>query len=165
MSGDTFTIDFQQQFSINEDESEGETTLADEVFGELHHFVEQTLAQQNVLPPASLTILFTDDDQLQALNRDYRGYDQTTDVLSFADGTILPDVGRYLGDIAISVPQAQRQAEAGGHALLAELRLLVVHGVLHLLGHDHADPEEQAQMWQAQAEILGQTDTPLPNFE
>lgn len=153
----TFTIDFQEQLPPESD------LLTPEIFTELHRFTEQTLAHQQVQPPATLTILLTDDEQLQTLNRDYRDYDQTTDVLSFADGTTLPDIGLYLGDIAISVAQAQRQAEAGGHTLLAELRLLVVHGVLHLLGHDHAEPDEQAQMWQAQAEILGHTDTPLPN--
>ena len=130
---------------------------------ELETFAQHTLTQQRIAPPAALTILLTDDDQLQQLNRDYRGYDQTTDVLSFADGSDLPDIGLYLGDIAISVPQAQRQADAGGHPLLAELRLLTVHGVLHLLGHDHGDPDEKERMWQAQADILADTDTPLPD--
>jgi probable rRNA maturation factor len=54
----------------------------------------------------------------------------------------------------ISAPRAQAQAEAAGHPLEAELQLLVVHGVLHLLGHDHARPEEKARMWKAQAEAL-----------
>ncbi len=155
----TFNIDFQEELPPESD------SLPPEFFMELHRFAEQTLAHQQVEPSASLTILLTDDTQLQALNRDYRGYDQTTDVLSFADGTTLPDIGLYLGDIAISVTQAQRQADAGGHTLLAELRLLVVHGVLHLLGHDHGEPDEQARMWQAQAEILAHTNTPLPNNE
>ena len=106
--------------------------------------------------PATLTVLLTDDQQLRVLNRDYRGFDETTDVLSFTDGTELPEMGLYLGDIAISVPQAQRQADQQGHPLLDELRLLTVHGVLHLLGHDHAEPEEKERMWSAQEIVLNQ---------
>jgi probable rRNA maturation factor len=60
----------------------------------------------------------------------------------------------YLGDIAISLPRATAQAEAAGHPVAAELQLLTVHGVLHLLGHDHAEPEEKAAMWAAQAAVL-----------
>jgi probable rRNA maturation factor len=66
-----------------------------------------------------------------------------------------PESGsRYIGDILISIPRAQSQAEAAGHPLESEVQLLVVHGTLHLLGHDHAQPEEKSRMWQAQAEIL-----------
>lgn len=103
---------------------------------------------------ASLTIAVTGDDVVQQLNRDYRGQDKPTDVLSFPDGAALPAGGVYLGDVVISLAQAERQAQRGGHALTAELQLLVVHGVLHLLGHDHADPDEKAAMWAAQADVL-----------
>ena len=107
--------------------------------------------------PATLTLLLTDDEQLQTLNRSYRGYDEVTDVLSFEDGSEIPGVGLYLGDIAISVAQAERQAaQQEGQTLLDELRLLTVHGVLHLLGHDHAEADEKARMWAAQDEVLGQ---------
>jgi probable rRNA maturation factor len=93
--------------------------------------------------------------RLQELNRDYLGIDAPTDVLSFPASETDPETGaRYLGDILISVPRAQSQAEAAGHALESEVQLLVVHGVLHLLGHDHAKPEEKRRMWKAQAEIL-----------
>ena len=71
-----------------------------------------------------------------------------------AHGPALPGALTYLGDIAISVPQASRQAVSGGHELLAELQLLIAHGILHLCGHDHADVAEKAVMWQAQQEIL-----------
>jgi probable rRNA maturation factor len=93
------------------------------------------------------------------------GEDAPTDVLSFPFGD-LPSAARireaasqpgqptYLGDIAISFPRAKEQAAAAGHSVEAELRLLVVHGVLHLLGHDHAGPADRARMWQAQEEIL-----------
>lgn len=117
----------------------------------------QTLQQQGITPPADLTILLTDDEQIQQFNRDYRGVDSPTDVLSFPAGEPLlelVDLDPYLGDIAVSVPFAERQAAQAGHDLLAELQLLVVHGVLHLLGHDHADAEEKAAMWGAQTAVL-----------
>ena len=60
----------------------------------------------------------------------------------------------YLGDILISMPRASQQAAVAGHPLEAEVQLLVVHGVLHLLGYDHAEPEEKRRMWAAQADIL-----------
>jgi len=76
-------------------------------------------------------------------------------VLSFPASETDPETGaRYIGDIIISVPYAARSAEKAGHPVESELQLLVVHGVLHLLGHDHAEPKEKARMWKAQAEIL-----------
>ena len=102
-----------------------------------------------------LTVVLTDDEQLRRLNRDYRGVDAPTDVLSFPASETDPETGApYLGDILLSVSRAAEQARAAGHPLADEARLLVVHGVLHLLGHDHAEADEKAKMWQAQAEIL-----------
>jgi probable rRNA maturation factor len=102
-----------------------------------------------------LSIVLTDDGRLQQLNRDYLGIDAPTDVLSFPASEMDPQTGaRYIGDILISMPRAQSQAEAAGHPLESEVQLLAVHGVLHLLGHDHANPEQKVRMWKAQAEIL-----------
>ena len=102
-----------------------------------------------------LSIVLTDDAQLHKLNRDYLGIDAPTDVLSFPASEMDPETGRpYLGDILISIPRAATQAEAAGHALEAEAQLLTVHGTLHLLGHDHAEAEEKARMWKAQAKVL-----------
>ena len=104
---------------------------------------------------SELSIVLTDEARLQQLNRDYLGIDAPTDVLSFPASETDPETGtRYIGDILISMPRAQAQAEAAGHPLEWEVQLLVVHGILHLLGHDHAEPEEKARMWKAQAEIL-----------
>ena len=112
--------------------------------------------------PGALTILLADDGALQGLNRDHLGHNQPTDVLSFPSGETDPETGaRYFGDIAISLPRARAQAEAGGHPVTAEVQLLVVHGVLHLLGHDHAKAKEKARMWAAQAEILRQLKAPI----
>ena len=99
--------------------------------------------------------MLTDDARLHKLNRDYLGLDSPTDVLSFPASETDPETGaRYLGDVLISIPRAQEQADAAGHALESEVQLLVVHGVLHLLGHDHAEAEGKVRMWKAQMEIL-----------
>ena len=104
---------------------------------------------------ADITIVLTDDAQLHELTREYLGVDAPTDVLSFPASETDPETGaQYLGDIVISIPRAMLQAQAGGHPLEAEVQLLVVHGTLHLLGHDHAEVEEKARMWQAQAEVM-----------
>ena len=97
----------------------------------------------------------TNDARLHELNLNYLGVDASTDVLSFPASETDPETGaHYIGDILISIPRAQAQADAAGHPLESEVQLLVVHGVLHLLGHDHAEAEEKARMWQAQAEVL-----------
>jgi probable rRNA maturation factor len=112
-------------------------------------------ALDHVTAKGDLTVVLTDDAQLHDLNRQFLGIDAPTDVLSFPSGEIDPETGApYLGDVLISVPRAQEQATAKGHALQAELSLLVVHGVLHLLGYDHADVADKQTMWQAQATIL-----------
>ena len=99
--------------------------------------------------------MLTDDARLKRLNWDYLGIAAPTDVLSFPASESDPETGSpYLGDILISIPRARKQAVSAGHTLESETQLLVVHGVLHLLGHDHAKPKEKAKMWKAQNEIL-----------
>jgi probable rRNA maturation factor len=114
-----------------------------------------TLAHHSY-PGCELTILLTDDSRMAALNRTHRGIDDSTDVLAFPTGesVAVPDGPEYLGDIAISLPRAQAQAAAGGHPPEQELQLLAVHGTLHLLGHDHAEPEDKTRMWTAQQAVL-----------
>ena len=117
--------------------------------------VRATLEHESESLQSDLSIVLTDDARLQELNREYLGIDAPTDVLSFPASETDPETGApYIGDILISIPRAQSQADAAGHALESEVQLLVVHGVLHLLGHDHAEPEEKSRMWKAQAEIL-----------
>ena len=106
-----------------------------------------------------MSIVVVDDDVMQQLNRDYRNVDESTDVLSFgheAAGFVMPSEqdSRYLGDVVISYPRALRQAEEAGHGVKAELTLLVAHGVLHLLGYDHADAEGRHKMWDMQDQVL-----------
>lgn len=107
------------------------------------------------LEEVDLTVVVEDNARLQDLNRDYREVDAPTDVLSFSLNEKDPETNRlYLGDVIISFPKAQEQAAKAGHTVMAELELLTVHGILHLLGHDHAKPKENEKMWAAQEDIL-----------
>lgn len=116
---------------------------------------QAALAYESQSLDSELSIILTDDARLHELNLNYLGIDAPTDVLSFPASETDPETGAsYIGDILISVPRAQTQAQAAGHPLEAEVQLLVVHGVLHLLGYDHARAAEKARMWKAQAEIL-----------
>lgn len=131
------------------------------------------LAQQGADPASALSIVLLPDDAVAALNRQYRGIDAPTDVLSFpADA--LPDELRddeaaaYLGDLVIAYPYTQAQAAREGHPLPDLLALLVVHGTLHLLGHDHDTPDSRARMWAAQGAALQQlaiSPEIVPDFE
>ncbi len=118
------------------------------------------LAHEQITGKGELSVVITDDDEVHELNRRFRGVDAPTDVLAFGgqdeDTTFVtaPEAPLLLGDVIISCPRAQAQAKEAGHSLAAEIQLLVVHGVLHLLGYDHAQPEEKAVMWTHQEEIL-----------
>jgi len=125
----------------------------------LHQAALATLVHQGQEDACELAVVVTDDEALRELNRRHLGVDAPTDVLAFPDETRGPFVGapgfpRYLGDVIISFPRAAAQAAELGHHVEAELQLLVVHGVLHLLGYDDATDEERKRMWEAQAEIL-----------
>jgi probable rRNA maturation factor len=120
----------------------------------------KTLASENVSDEIELTIVITGDKEIHDLNRRYRGVDAPTDVLAFGEGVTdahfvaAPGEPTCLGDVIISYPRAKAQAHSAGHSVAAELRLLVVHGVLHLVGYDHAEPDEKRKMWTAQNKVL-----------
>jgi probable rRNA maturation factor len=121
----------------------------------LERAAQAALAHESQSVDSDLSVVLTDDARLHQLNREYLGIDAPTDVLSFPASETDPETGvRYIGDILISIPRAQAQANAAGHPLESEVQLLVVHGVLHLLGHDHANSEEKTRMWKAQTAIL-----------
>lgn len=106
----------------------------------------------NVLAPGcELSIVITTDEHIRELNKDWRGKDTATDVLSFEQD---PKTG-VLGDIVISLDTAQRQANEGSRPLSDELTRLLAHGLLHLMGHDHEEPDEARRMAQAEVELLG----------
>jgi probable rRNA maturation factor len=95
-----------------------------------------------------LSVVLTGDDQIRNLNRIYRNKDRPTDVLAFAqrEGVLAERAGRLLGDVIVSVPTARRQAVARGRDLVAELTMLLAHGLLHLLGWDHDTPAKDRRM-------------------
>ena len=108
-------------------------------------------------PAAEVHVVMTGDEELRRLNRTYRGLDRPTDVLSFPDGDPLPTGGVLLGEIIVSLDAARRQAVELGHGELRELEELVLHGTLHLLGHDHErDRGEMAALeLELREELLG----------
>lgn len=102
-------------------------------------------------------IIFIDDEEMHKLNKEYRGIDRTTDVLSFAlnDDKHIDAIVNSLGDIFISIPKMKSQAEEYGHSEKRELSFLALHGLLHLLGYDHTlGKKEEEEMFGLQKEIL-----------
>ena len=140
-----------------------------------------TPARDSTAPAGGHTVLLglviADDETLSSLNREFRGIDEVTDVLSFPflhpgetqEENAMPsqedvpfvvpvdqgeDVPLHMGEVIVSYPQAARQAQTAGHSAQWEVALLVAHGVLHLLGYDHATHEEEAVMWRKQEAVL-----------
>ena len=116
---------------------------------------EATLVDQNV-QDCEVSVMLTDDSQIQKLNSDYRQTDKPTDVLAFAmregiDGKLHSEL---LGDVIISLATAKRQADENDYTLDAELARLTVHGVLHLLGYHHQTQDEEEIMFEIQKRIL-----------
>jgi probable rRNA maturation factor len=111
-----------------------------------------TLAEDH----AELTISLVDDAEMQRLNRDYRGTDKPTDVLAFAlrEGRRAPGDEAVLGDVVISLDTAVRQAGAHAVPVAREVRTLLIHGVLHLLGYDHERSAAEAQRMRAMERYL-----------
>lgn len=104
-------------------------------------------------------IIFIDDEEMHKLNKEYRGIDRTTDVLSFAlnDNKHIDAFINSLGDIFISIPKMKSQAEEYGHSEKRELSFLALHGLLHLLGYDHTlGKKEEEEMFGLQKEILSE---------
>lgn len=103
------------------------------------------------------SVIITDNKRIHEINREYRGIDRPTDVISFAledSEDINIENYRILGDIYISIDKVKEQALAYGHSETRELAFLTIHGFLHLLGYDHMEPEEEKIMFAKQEEIL-----------
>ncbi len=128
----------------------------------LRRAADTALEMEGQTASGGLSIVITDDAEIQRLNLQFLGIDAPTDVLAFAAReaeapfVTPPEEAGYLGDVIISLPRALAQAAEQGHPVEDELVLLVVHGVLHLLGYDHATPQAEAAMWARQAAILAQ---------
>jgi len=110
------------------------------------------------LPSAELSVLITDDETVRELNREYAGDDTPTDVLAFSlregEEFASPDGVLRLGEVIISYPTARRQAADAGIPVEREIEHLLVHGVLHLLGYDHAEPQEEERMRARERDLL-----------
>lgn len=134
----------------------------------LRRIVEQTLTKKGLDFAVELGLVITDAKRIRKLNKRYRGRDEATDVLSFAlreENPSLeasppfitpPDGVLHLGEVILSYPQAVVQAQEHHHPLERELALLVIHGVLHLLGHEDEEPEAEAEMRAEEERILGE---------
>lgn len=130
--------------------------------GWLRRVVQRTLDIEKAESPVELSVVITDAETIRRLNREYRDEDEDTDVLAFAMGedagavpfVTPPDDVSHLGEVLISYPRAELQAKEHGHPVERELALLVAHGVLHLLGHDHDDDASAARMRSAETKIL-----------
>lgn len=121
-----------------------------------------TLNEANITLNVELTIAIDTDDTLQQLNHQFLGVNVPTDVLSFPADEFDPDGQiQYIGDVIISYPRAQQQAAKAGHTVNAEIQLLVVHGVLHLLGYDHQEILDKKRMWTVQESILNRLECNL----
>ena len=126
----------------------------------LHDLSVRVMAGEQVADGTALGILVTDDDEIRAMNLQILGIDEPTDVLSFPDEAddFVQGISdeTLLGDIAIALPTAIRQAESAGHSLDRELAHLLTHGILHLCGYDHVDsPEDEARMRAREEHYLG----------
>lgn len=106
---------------------------------------------------AEFNVIFIKNDEIHAMNKEYRGVDRPTDVITFAleDHKDIELVGiRLLGDVYISIDKAREQAIEYGHSLKREISFLTIHGLLHLLGYDHMNPDDEKVMFSLQDEIL-----------
>ena len=138
----------------------------------LQSVAEQALVAQKVSPDAELSLVIAGQERVRQLNRDYLGRDAPTDVIAFSMLPELlaggepgappfvapPDGVSHLGEVIIAYPQAVIQAEEHHHPAKKELAILIIHGVLHLLGYDHAEPDQERQMRAREAEILSQVE-------
>lgn len=124
----------------------------------LYDVLDHTLTNQKV-ENAIFSIIFVEDEEIHTMNRDYRGVDRITDVISFAfedNNDLVYNEIRMLGDIYICIPQMKRQAINYNHSEKRELSFLAVHGLLHLLGYDHMDEESEKVMFALQELILNE---------
>ena len=141
--------------------------------------VTAALESESCDPNTHVSVVIADDEVVRELNRQHRGLDENTDVLSFSfthEGEYYGEEERdtpdsdlefvlppsenddaSLGEIIISYPQTFRQAKKAGHPVELELSVLLVHGVLHLLGYDHEEPDDEAVMKEAHARAMGRT--------
>jgi probable rRNA maturation factor len=131
----------------------------------MQSILEKTLLAEKAPSSAEISLVITGQERIKELNRDYRGKDKPTDVLSFSmaeqkaeeeptEFISPPDGLVHLGEVIISYTQAEIQAKEHKHSLKKELAVLIVHGVLHILGYDHEKPDMEPAMKAKEKEIL-----------
>jgi probable rRNA maturation factor len=152
---------------MNIDFQDNTQKVSNEVIDLLERLLQFAAKKENINGEAEISINFVTNKEIQEINRDYRDKDAPTDVISFAmqesvegeleiiDGEDM-GIPETLGDIIISIEKAKEQAEEYNHSYERELGFLAVHGLLHLLGYDHMDEQEEKKMFAKQEEILGE---------
>ena len=128
---------------------------------------EKALLAEGIDIPCLISVMLTDEEGIRTVNREYRGVDRETDVLSFPLNELKPgefdpgicerdwETGAVmLGDMMISLPACEKQGEEFGHGFDREISYLTVHSVLHLLGYDHMDEEEQKRQMRAREKVI-----------
>ncbi|PSA93946.1 rRNA maturation RNase YbeY [Bacillus atrophaeus] len=137
-------------------------SVAEEMLREVEKLLQFAAEREGVQDQAEVSVTIVTNDEIQQINKEYRGKDTPTDVISFAleeegegeveiVGAEMPPV---LGDIIISADRTKEQAEEYGHSFLRELGFLAVHGFLHLLGYDHMTKEQEEEMFTKQKDLL-----------
>lgn len=119
----------------------------------LQPILEKTLTLTSNTKNVAVNVVLVDDEEIHTYNKEFRNIDRPTDVLSFPDGTEEEGL-LMMGDIIISVDAIRRQANDYNHSLKREFCFLVAHGYLHLLGYDHHTPDEEAEMFGLQKQVL-----------
>jgi len=128
----------------------------------IRHTAETVMDHADLPQTDTISIIVASDQKIHQLNKQFRMVDSPTDVLSFPGGFQNPEDGTtHHGDVIVSFPMAEAQADERGHSVDMELQFLVVHGILHLLGHDHIDIEDKNKMWAVQRAVFKNLDLPL----
>lgn len=130
--------------------------ITDELLNTIDLVVEESLKEENEMLENEVSISFVDDEEIKILNRDYRGVDRATDVLSFPIELEFELPEPILGDIIISTKTAQRQAVEYNHSIEREIIYLVAHSMFHLMGYDHMTEEDKKEMRDKEEKVLKQ---------
>lgn len=134
----------------------------------IEKIIVDALAYERFQKPCEVSVSIVDNEEIHQINKQFRDIDRATDVLSFPLLTFeegeMPDLNEkdevLLGDIIISLERAREQAEEYGHSLKREIAFLTAHSMLHLLGYDHMEAEEEKEMFEKQREILNKAGIP-----
>ena len=133
-----------------------------ELFDDINEYYKKTLDVLDIKDEMDLSLIIVGKTKIRNINRDYRNIDRVTDVISFAnidsdDYDYLVEEGEVnLGDIFINVDRVKSQAKKYGHSIKREFMFLFVHGMLHLLGYDHMEKEDEKIMFSLQDKIIGE---------